>query len=214
MPVVTGIGHEIDFTIADFVADRREPTPSAAAENAAPDGTTLLRHLGRLRDAVEARTEGALALHQRHLLSLRREIEAREPGRKLRSWAQTLDFLEERLDYLVAGRLQRAGRELAGLRRSLAAIQPERTITRGAEETAFLASTLDRVVRRRLSDLESRIRSLGGLMHSLSPDAVLKRGFSITTDEAGHPVTSAKPLRCGDRLRTRFADGEVVSRVE
>ncbi len=214
IPVMTGVGHEIDFTIADFVADRREPTPSAAAENAAPDGTTLLRHLGRLRDAIEARTEGALALHQRHMLSLRREIEAREPGRKIRSWAQTLDFLEERLEYLVAGRLQQARTGLDGVRRSLTAIQPERAIARQVEEAAFLAATLDRVARRRLADLDSRLRSLGDLMHSLSPDAVLKRGFSITTDEAGHPVTSAEQLRSGDRLRTRLADGEVVSRVE
>jgi exodeoxyribonuclease VII large subunit len=93
-------------------------------------------------------------------------------------------------------------------------IQPDRVIARHAEETAFLAATLDRVARRRLADLDSRLRSLGDLMHSLSPDAVLKRGFSITTDEAGHPVTSAEQLRSGDRLRTRLADGEIVSRVE
>lgn len=214
IPVMSGVGHEIDFTIADFVADRREPTPSAAAENAAPDGATLLRHLDRLCDALDARTEGALALHQRHVLSLRREVEAREPGRKLRSWEQTLDFLEERLDYLAAGRIQQARSGLDAARRSLASIQPERLITRHADEAAFLATALDRVAKHRLTRIESRLMSLHDLMHSLSPDAVLKRGFSITTDSAGRPVTSAAQVRSGDRLRTRLADGEVASRVE
>ena len=214
LPVMSGVGHEIDFTIADFVADRREPTPSAAAENAAPDGATLLRHLSRLRDALEARTEGALALHQRHVLSLRREIEAREPGRKIRSWMQTLDFLEERMDYLVLGRLQQARASVDAVRRSLAVIQPERVLARQAEEVAFLAEALDRTAKRRLSDLATRLRAVGGLMQSLSPDGVLKRGYSLTTDAEGRLVTSAKQLRVGDVVRTRLADGEIASRVE
>lgn len=214
IPVMSGVGHEIDFTIADFVADRREPTPSAAAENAAPDGATLLRHLGGLRDALEIRTESALALRRRHVLSLGREVEAREPGRKIRSWVQTLDFLEERLESLVVGRLRQARSGLDGAGRSLAAIQPGRVVARQSGEAAFLAAALDRVAGRRLAGLESRLRSLGGLMQSLSPGAVLKRGFSITTDEAGRPVTSPAGLRHGDRLRTRLADGEVFSRVE
>lgn len=214
LPVMSGVGHEIDFTIADFVADRREPTPSAAAENAAPDGATLLRHLGRLRDALEARTDGALALHQRHVLSLRREIEAREPGRKIRSWMQTLDFLEERMDYLVSGRLQQARASVDAVRRSLAAIQPERVVARQAEEVDFLGEALDRVAKRRLADLANRLRSAGDLMQSLSPDGVLKRGYSLTTDSEGRLITSASQVRSGELVRTRLAEGEIASRVE
>lgn len=214
LPVMSGVGHEIDFTIADFVADRREPTPSAAAENAAPDGATLLRHLGRLRDALEARTEGALALHQRHVLSLRREIEAREPGRKIRSWMQTLDFLEERMEYIASGRLQAANSKLAGARRSLAAIQPERVVSRYAEEVAFLSESLDRVAKRRLGDLAKRLQATGDLMKSLSPEGVLKRGYSLTTDAEGKLITSSAQVRKGDSLRTRLAEGEITSRVE
>src|SRR5690606_29461168 len=78
LPVISGVGHEIDFTIVDFVADRREPTPSAAAENAAPEGASLRRHLGRLRETYDARIQQRLAYLQRHALSLKREVEARE----------------------------------------------------------------------------------------------------------------------------------------
>lgn len=214
LPVMSGVGHEIDFTIADFVADRREPTPSAAAENAAPDGATLLRHLGRLREGLEARTEGALALHQRHVLSLRREIEAREPGRKIRSWMQTLDFLEERMEYIASGRLQTTSARLDAARRSLAAIQPERVVARHAGEVMFLSESLDRVVRRRLDDLAKRLHATGDLMKSLSPEGVLKRGYSLTTDAEGRLVTSSTQVRTGDLIRTRLADGEIASRIE
>ncbi len=214
IPVMSGVGHEIDFTIADFVADRREPTPSAAAENAAPDGTALRRHLGRLREALEARTSQSFAYLQRHVLSLRREVEAREPGRRLSSWMQTVDFLEERMDRLVEARMQRWRAECDGVGRALAAIQPERALARHAGEAGFLAEAFDRAARRRLEDLDRRLRALGDLMESLSPEAVLRRGYSITTGPDGRPVTAAGQVAKGDHLRTRLADGEIASRVE
>lgn len=214
LPVMSGVGHEIDFTITDFVADRREPTPSAAAENAAPDGATLMRHLGRLREALDAKTEGALALHRRHVLSLGREVEAREPGRKIRSWIQTVDFLEERMNHLVAGRLQQARVELEGMRRALAAIQPGRIISRGSVDVLAFSERLDRVAQLRLEQSAERLRKTGDLLHSLSPDAVLRRGYSITMDLSGQPVTSARQLERGEVVRTRLPDGEIRSRVE
>ncbi|MCB1205079.1 MAG: exodeoxyribonuclease VII large subunit [Verrucomicrobiae bacterium] len=214
IPVMSGVGHEIDFTIADFVADRREPTPSAAAENAAPDGATLLRHLGRLRDALDSRTESTLALQHRHVVSLRREIEAREPGRKIRSWIQTLDFLQERMDILATGQLQQAGAHLNGLRRSLAAIQPGRVVDRQAADLLRIGERLERLPDRRLERLAEKIHNLEGLMQSLSPDAVLKRGYSLTTDEAGRPVSDPGQVKSGDLLRTRLRSGELRSRVE
>jgi exodeoxyribonuclease VII large subunit len=127
---------------------------------------------------------------------------------------QTLDFLEERMDYLVLGRLQQARASVDAVRRSLAVIQPERVLARQAEEVAFLAEALDRIAKRRLSDLATRLRAVGGLMQSLSPDGVLKRGYSLTTDAEGRLVTSAKQLRVGDVVRTRLAEGEIASRVE
>ncbi len=214
IPVMSGVGHEIDFTIADFVADRREPTPSAAAENAVPDGATLIRHLGRLREALNARSEHALALCDRHVLSLRREIEAREPGRRIRSWMQTVDFLEERMDFLVAGRLQQSRAELDGIRRALAAIQPERVLARYSEEAAALGEALDRTASRQAEEAARHLRAIGDLMQTLSPEAVLKRGYSLTSDGAGRLVTSASQVRPGDLLLTRLGEGEIASRVE
>ncbi len=214
IPVMSGVGHEIDFTIADFVADRREPTPSAAAENAAPDGLALRRHLGRLREGLDARTVQSLAYFRRHVLSLRREVEAREPGRRLRSWMQTVDFLEERMERLVEARLQRVRAECEGAGRALVAVQPERVLVRGREAAGSLLGSMERAALHRLGGVSHRLGSLGELMRSLSPDAVLKRGYSITTDVEGRPIMSPGQVRPGDRVRTRLAEGEIVSQVE
>lgn len=214
LPVLSGVGHEIDFTIADFVADRREPTPSAAAENAVPDGVALRRHLGRLRGALEARIDHSQTLARRHLLSLRRELEAREPGRRIRSHVQTLDHLDDRAESLVAGRFARDKARLAAARRALAAVQPRRVLAAGTKDLADLAAAGDRAATLRLDGLQQRLRALRALMISLSPDAVLKRGYTLTTDESGRLVTHPDQVRPGDGLRTRLAEGEIRSRVE
>ncbi len=214
IPVMTGVGHEIDFTIADFVADRREPTPSAAAENAAPDGSTLRRHLERLRGGLSAQTESALSLHRRHLTSLRREVAAHEPGRRLRSLAQSVDHLEERLDYLCAGRVQQCRSDLEAVRRTFVAIHPRRTLDRQAERLLQVGERLHLGFTQALETRRQKLRATGALMQSLSPSSVLGRGYSLTTDEAGRVVTSAAEVSSGQRLRTRLATGEFTSRVE
>jgi exodeoxyribonuclease VII large subunit len=214
IPVMSGVGHEIDFTIADFVSDRREPTPSAAAENAVPDGAALRRHLALLDEGLASRAGQALALRARHLRSLGREVEAHEPGRRLRSLAQTLDYLEERLGQSVSGRLRHSGAELEAVFRALSAIRPSRVLGRLGERADSLAEALERAVRRGVEERARALRSLAELMESLSPDSVLKRGYSITTDSAGRLLTSASQVRPGDFLRTRLAEGELASRVE
>lgn len=214
IPVISGVGHEIDFTIADFVADRREPTPSAAAENATPDGETLHRHLENLNASLDNRVAGHLGSHRRLAEGLFRELQAREPGRKIQSWAQSLDFLGERLESLTEARIEEMKRDLEGNGRLLQSIQPEQEWKRAKEESSRTVERLDLVMARAIADRRKSTQSFGQLVKSLSPDATVKRGFSLTLDENGKPVRSASSLTKGDRLRTRLADGEVDSIVE
>ena len=214
IPVMSGVGHEIDFTIADFVADRREPTPSAAAENAVPDGITLRRHLLRLVGTVDAYTDHALSIARRHLHSLKREIEAREPGRSIQSGMQSLDFLGERMESALTGRLSHSKADLESARRGLQALQPDRELLRRREKLNQLIRTLDLSMEHGLANRRRRWQSLGSLMQSLSPDSILKRGFSVTSDESGCLITAVSQVKSGDKLRTRVSDGELISLVE
>ncbi|NLT70079.1 MAG: exodeoxyribonuclease VII large subunit [Verrucomicrobiaceae bacterium] len=214
LPVMSGVGHEIDFTIADFVADRREPTPSAAAENAVPDGFALRRHLGRLQDSLDAKTEHALAISSRHLQSLQRELAAREPGRRMRQWTQSLDYLGERIEAALSVRLSRCRGDLGSARRGLQALQPERELARRRERVLETGGRFDLAARRAFADRRRQLENLGTLMESLSPDSILRRGFSVTTDPSGRVVKSAGQVKAGEIIQTRFADGKISSVVE
>lgn len=214
LPVMSGVGHEIDFTIADFVADRREPTPSAAAENAVPDGVALRRHLDRLAEAVGFRTEQSFSTSRRQLESLRRELEAREPGRRLSGWAQSLDYLGERIESALANRLSLCRSEVESARRSLASLQPERELSRARERLAQGEAALHLSLSRALAARTRHLTNLGSLMESLSPESILKRGFSVTTDASGQLVKSADQVKPGEKILTRVAEGEFSSVVD
>ncbi len=214
IPVISGVGHEIDFTIADFVADRREPTPSAAAENAVPDGESLRRHMEAVKATLDGRVEGAIESFSRQGNALYRELLAREPGRKIQSWAQSLDYLGERLEKVTDVRMENAKSKVGEQARLLDAVQPEKDIDRCSERLGQLFRDMEQVMESGVGDCDQHLSHLAELMHSLSPDAVLKRGFSMTLDAEGQLIAKSEEIDSGDRLRTRFSDGEISSIAE
>ncbi len=214
IPVMTGVGHEIDFTIADFVADRREPTPSAAAENAVPDGVTLRRHLERLTGSLDSQTGHAFELFDRHCRSLKRELEAREPGRRIQGWIQSLDYLSERMESVLSARISQSQGDLNNANRRLEALQPDRELSRLSEICERLLQSVEQSIKRAVSSKEQKLAGLQSLLQSLSPESVLKRGFSLVTNDAGKVVTSAGQVKSGDLLQIRVVDGVISSRVD
>jgi exodeoxyribonuclease VII large subunit len=131
IPIVTGIGHEIDFTIADFVADVRAPTPSGAAELVVPDARAWLQRLGQLQARFTAAMRRGLQSERSRLSGLQRRLDNAHPGARLRALSQRLDELESRLQFALQAQLAaRAGR-LATLARALQAISPLATLERG-----------------------------------------------------------------------------------
>ena len=131
VPVVTGIGHETDFTIADFVADRRAPTPSGAAELVAPDTSGWLRQLARLGARFAAAVQRHLAEDERRLGALRHRLERAHPGARLVQSSQKLDELEQRLLRAWRERLLRAGTRVELAARALQSVSPLATLARG-----------------------------------------------------------------------------------
>lgn len=213
IPVVCGVGHEVDFTIADFVADVRAPTPSGAAELVAPDCNEWLRHLSlwsrRLRHALRrshARRTDRLAWLQKRLGQL-------HPGVELRQRAQRLDELEQRLIRAVRQQLRHDAIVLARHAAHLRQASPALRLASVRNRLQSARTSLRRAAHRRVERARMRMELAAGRLNAVSPLATLQRGYAIVT-AGDHVVTDANALRTGDRIRARLAHGQLEARVE
>ena len=211
VPVLSAIGHEIDFTIADFVADLRAPTPSAAAEILAADRLEVLarlrQHFTRLRSACTGRLE----LLRARLEVSRRSALFREPGRRLLELLQTLDRRSDAINRSVVLRLERERNRFDRLASRLLAKAPAKAIGDRGIRCQLLAERLRETTRREIAARQARLDRAVGVLHALNPQAILTRGYTITMDAGGRPYTSSQTVVEGALLRTRFHDGEVES---
>ncbi len=214
IPVMSGVGHEIDFTIADFVADRREPTPSAAAENAVPDGAALVRHLEMLAGRMDSAAINGIGDARFQVHSLWRELKAREPERKVQGWVQTTDFLGEKMESILSRQLETKLAQLDGVNRVFQTIQPESRIERAQSDLETVMNRFESTYRNGISAASERMKRAATLLHSLSPDSVLQRGFSMTVKKGGDTVTSVQDVKSGDAIVTHLADGSIESQVD
>jgi exodeoxyribonuclease VII large subunit len=211
VPVLSAIGHEIDFTIADFVADLRAPTPSAAAEILAADRLEVLarlrQHFTRLRRACTGRLE----LLRTRLDASRRSALFREPGRRVLELLQTLDRRSEAMNRSVILRLEREQNRFDRLAGRLLARAPAKAIGDRRLRCQLLAERLREASRREVTARQARLDRAVGVLHALNPQAILTRGYTITMDISGRPYISSQAIVEGTLLRTRFHDGEVES---
>ena len=214
IPVISAVGHEIDFTLADFAADVRALTPSAAAELVAPEAAELRRRFGRLQQGMAARMSSALQ-HARAVVDLHaRGGLAREPRRLLAQWTQQVDGLGEELRRAADEHLRQAETRIERLGHRVAALRPAQVLARRQETLAWLRSRLETGARRQLLAARDRCARASVLTRSLGPESVLKRGFTYTTGPDGRPIARAADVQKGDRLTTRTGDGSVISVVE
>ncbi|HEX2747205.1 MAG TPA: exodeoxyribonuclease VII large subunit [Verrucomicrobiales bacterium] len=213
LPVISAVGHEIDFTIADFTADLRAPTPSAAAELLAPDSAELLAMLTQQGLRMQRRVQQALETARRVLDLTGRAAVLRDAERLLLPWRQHVDGLEDSLKDLTAGALQERAATVQQWQHRLELKRPDRVL---AERTATLRMLRERLHSRAAAAME-RLRAAldqkAGLLRTLGPEATLERGFTCTLDAAGRVVREASQLQPGQEFETRFRKGRVRGTV-
>ncbi|MGD9599614.1 MAG: exodeoxyribonuclease VII large subunit [Steroidobacteraceae bacterium] len=214
MPVVTGIGHEVDFTIADFVADLRAPTPSAAAQLAVPDGRVWLQALARFESRLQASASRLLRDAGAALDRLGRRMRLASPAVRVAQAAQRLDELDQRLALAARASLLAGRHRASELARRLAATSPVAHVHGAAAVSAALADRLERAMRAELARGAHRLDLASRTLDAVSPLATLRRGFAVVTHAAtGALVTDAAAVASGDTLVTRVAAGQFRSRV-
>lgn len=212
LPVVSAVGHETDFTIADFVADVRAATPSAAAELLSPHQDDLLQQLWGIEMKLVGNMRTALQTRQLALQRLRKQL--RHPGRRLQEQAQRLDELELRCRRALRSSLDRARHKVDLLHASLLANSPLLLARQHQQHTLHLQQRLHAGIQRALDQARRNLREQSHALQTVSPLATLARGYAITTTEAGQILTSYEQIKPGDTIRTRLATGVVLSKVE
>ena len=214
VPVVSAVGHEIDFTIADFVADLRAPTPSAAAELVAPDSDALAHRFEQLRAAMERCARETVRNGSAQLAYLQRSPFFREPQARVQELAQQMDDTAEQLARLMADRMADERRRLEAARSNLREHRPDQVLRMRWQELGGLGERLLRGRVQQMEGLAHRLEKAGNLLRVLGPQSTLARGYSITRTQSGEIVRSVAQAPKGTPLRTQVADGEIQSRVE
>lgn len=212
IPVVSAVGHEIDVTIADFVADWRAPTPSAAAEAVSPDRVEEAGHVRHLQSRLATRLLERLSYERQHVEHLSRRLP--QPARELERKAQRLDELRLRLK-TVEERAQGLRRQrLERLAHRVALQDPARQLERRRYAVNGLAERLRERMQRRLEATGASLAGLARALDAVSPLTTLARGYSISFDpDSGRALRSIRETAPGRPLETRLKDGRILSRV-
>ena len=213
IPVVSAVGHEIDFTICDFAADFRAPTPSAAAEILSADSGELLKKLAHLSARLHRPARTRLEGIRSGLDALRRTALFLEPTRRLREDQQTLDRNREDLHTAVEAGTRSLRLTLEQNARILTRHSPDRRIAELLRILALHRETFQRKAESRLHDHQSTLTRNAALIQALNPTAALARGYTMTLDSAGRILRSAGDASKTDALLTKFHDGMVRSLV-
>ena len=211
IPSVSAVGHEVDVTIADFVADLRAPTPSAAAEKISPDQSQWLRRLAeqQLRLGQSAR---------RLLLRLDQQLghlaaRLRDPRRELQDKAQRMDELDMRLNKAMNLKLQQQQLKTGHLAQRLGTQSPTKTLQNAGEQVQRLNERLDKAIRQNLRQQQEKLQLNAQTLNVVSPLATLGRGYAIVRDDQNRIVRSADQLSAGQTISARFGQGNVSAEV-
>jgi exodeoxyribonuclease VII large subunit len=215
IPIISAVGHETDVTIADFVADLRAATPSAAAENATPDQQEWVSRFVHLEARLQQQMLRKLSQKQQSLAWLTKRLQQQHPGQKLARNAQRMDELELRLNQAIQTKLRHNKNLVEAIRAKLWQHNPAVTINNYKQKQDYLSKRLITVTRHKLERLNQRLLNDSQTLHAVSPLATLNRGYALVIHHtSGQIIRSIKQLRPGDMVETRLAEGRFTSQIK
>lgn len=214
IPIVSAVGHETDFTLADFAADLRAPTPSVAAELIAPDRVALAQRVRRLHQRLENQQAHQLRTAMQRLDRAALRLNAQRPQARLALLRARERDARRRLDAVLASRLRDAVTRTRHAGASLRAQAPERRIALLSQRLRALGPRPHAALQARMQLDQQKLIGLARALAAISPLATVARGYAILRREDGHLVRSAADARPGDAISAQLVDGELRMRVE
>ncbi len=207
LPIVSGVGHEVDFTIADFVADVRAPTPSAAAEISTPDGAALLQHLARREQQITRLMQQKLLAITQQLAWTKKHLYQQHPKRQLAEKMQHLDFCELTLQQLQQRLLTTLQQRLQHLDAKLQRLTPLAAIQQRLNQVQTYRDLLVTKIKQVLNHRQTELANAAAKLDALSPLATLKRGYAIISTSEKPTVNSVHQVRLHHKISVRLLDG-------
>jgi exodeoxyribonuclease VII large subunit len=215
LPIISAVGHEVDFTIADFVADQRAATPSAAAELASPDQYEWLAQLAALQARSNRYLQQHLLAHRQQLNALTRRLQLRHPGQYLRQQAQRMDELEQRMRLAIRSRFNNLQTRLDAALGSLRQATPLHAIRRAGMQREALAQRLHAAMAAQLQQRQRRLAVACKSLDTTSPLATLDRGYAIVTQPQDKRILhSTAGIKPGAQIEARLAQGRLLCTVD
>ncbi len=214
IPVVSAVGHETDVTIADFVADLRAPTPSAAAEIVSRNQQELLRQIQSAQQRLGMAMDYYLANRNRRFTQLFHRLQQQHPQLRLARQQTMLERLRQRMNFALDNQLKRAASRQQRVLQRLNQQNPQPRIYRAQTRIQQLEYRLAENVRARLSATRERFGNAVTHLEAVSPLSTLARGYSVTTATGGKVLKQTRQVKAGDVLTTRLSDGWVESEVK
>jgi exodeoxyribonuclease VII large subunit len=211
LPIISAIGHEIDFTIADFVADLRAPTPSAAAEIISPDSQQIQTQINRLQQSLTESLQRNLFGFKQQLNHLQKRLH--HPGSKLQQQAQLLDHLDIRLRRAISSKLDGYKAKGNQLSDQLYRQNPQHQLEEKQLKLSVVVKQLVRAISQKQERLELKLAQSMHLLDTVSPLKTLGRGYAVIRDQQGEVISSVNAVATGDCLKGQLADGELLLEV-